>query len=191
MNSILKYPEHFTKEKRELHLTGEAYFEVTKNKHKPFTVQSSAMNVQVLGTKFNFKTPSNGRIVETSLIEGEIKVSGNNNEGAITLSPGQKVELNTVTKQMKVSETNAALDAIWHNNLIPLKNADIFDIAEVLEKVYGVKIILSPDISPSTTYSGVLKRKDSIEDVLRILQNTIHLQYKIHQETIFISSASK
>lgn len=143
-NSILKYPEHFTKEKRELHLTGEAYFEVTKNKHKPFTVQSSAMNVQVLGTKFNFKTPSNGRIVETSLIEGEIKVSGNNNEGAITLSPGQKVELNTVTKQMKVSETNAALDAIWHNNLIPFKNADIFDIAEVLEKVYGVKIILSP-----------------------------------------------
>lgn len=79
------------------------------------------MNVQVLGTKFNFKTPSNGRIVETSLIEGEIKVSGNNNEGAITLSPGQKVELNTVTKQMKVSETNAALDAIWHNNLIPFK----------------------------------------------------------------------
>lgn len=189
-NSILKYPEHFTKEKRELHLTGEAYFEVTKNKHKPFTVQSSAMNgcwVQNL----ILKPPSNGRIVETSLIEGEIKVSGNNNEGAITLSPGQKVELNTVTKQMKVSETNAALDAIWHNNLIPFKNADIFDIAEVLEKVYGVKIILSPDISPSTTYSGVLKRKDSIEDVLRILQNTIHLQYKIHQETIFISSASK
>lgn len=107
------------------------------------------------------------------------------------MSPGQKVELNTVTKQMKVSETNAALDAIWHNNLIPFKNADIFDIAEVLEKVYGVKIILSPDISPSTTYSGMLKRKDSIEDVLRILQNTIHLQYKIHQETIFISSASK
>ena len=89
------------------------------------------------------------------------------------------------------SETNAALDAIWHNNLIPFKNADIFDIAKVLEKVYGVKIILSPDISPSTTYSGVLKRKDSIEDVLRILQNTIYLQYKIHQETIFISSASK
>lgn len=191
-NSILKYPEHFTKEKRELHLTGEAYFEVTKNKHKPFTVQSSAMNAYRCWVQnLILKPPSNGRIAETSLIEGEIKVSGNNNEGAITLSPGQKVELNTVTKQMKVSETNAALDVIWHNNLIPFKNADIFDIAKVLEKVYGVKIILSPDISPSTTYSGVLKRKDSIEDVLRILQNTIYLQYKIHQETIFISSASK
>lgn len=190
-NSTLKYPQHFAKEERELQLDGEAYFEVTKNKHKPFIVQSAAMSVQVLGTKFNFKSTSNCRIAETSLIEGEVKVAGNNNEGAITLSPGQKVELNTVTKQMKVSETNAALDAIWHNNLIPFKNADVFDIAEVLEKVYGVKIIFSPDISPSTTYSGMLQKKDSIEDVLKILQNTTHLQYKIPQGTIFISSASK
>lgn len=190
-NSTLKYPEHFAKEERELQLNGEAYFEVSKNKHKPFIVQSAAMNVQVLGTKFNFKSTQNCRIAETSLIEGEVKVTGNNNEGAITLSPGQKVELNTVTRQMKVSETNAALDAIWHNNLIPFKNADVFEIAEVLEKVYGVKIIFSPDISPSTTYSGVLQKKDSIEDVLKTLQNTTHLQYKIHQGTIFISSALK
>ena len=189
--SRFSYPAKFSEKYRTVTLEGEGYFEVAHNPKCPFTVKLPMLNIRVLGTKFNFKTPSNGRIVETSLIEGEIKVSGNNNEGAITLSPGQKVELNTVTKQMKVSETNAALDAIWHNNLIPFKNADIFDIAEVLEKVYGVKIILSPDISPSTTYSGVLKRKDSIEDVLRILQNTIHLQYKIHQETIFISSASK
>ena len=189
--SRFSYPAKFSEKYRTVTLEGEGYFEVAHNPKCPFTVKLPMLNIRVLGTKFNFKTPSNGRIAETSLIEGEIKVSGNNNEGAITLSPGQKVELNTVTKQMNGSETNAALDVIWHNTLIPFKNADIFDIAKVLEKVYGVKIILSPDISPSTTYSGVLKRKDSIEDVLRILQNTIYLQYKIHQETIFISSASK
>lgn len=102
------------------------------------------MNVQVLGTKFNFKSTQNCRIAETSLIEGEVKVTGNNNEGAITLSPGQKVELNTVTRQMKVSETNAALDAIWHNNLIPFKNADVFEIAEVLEKYMGSRLSSRP-----------------------------------------------
>lgn len=189
-NSQLKYPKEFADNERQLHLAGEAYFEVTKNKHKPFTVESAAMSVQVLGTKFNFKSASDCRIAEASLIEGEVKVKGNNDEGAITLSPGQKVELNTVTRQMKVSETNAALDAIWHNNLIPFQNADLFEIAEVLEKVYEVKIILSPDITPSTTYSGVLQRKSSIEDVLKILQKTMHLQYKIHQDTIFISLTS-
>lgn len=186
--SELQYPQTFKKDKRALKLDGEAYFEVTKNKHKPFIVEGKAMSVQVLGTKFNFKNTSTCRIAETSLIEGEVKVMGNHEEGGIILSPGQKVELNLVTRQMKVFSTNAALDAIWHDNLIPFKNADLFTIANVLEKVYKVNIILSPDVDKSTTYSGVIKRKDSIEDVLKLLQNTIHLEYKNHQGTIFLSS---
>lgn len=187
-NSQLKYPPKFKKNKRSIRLSGEAYFEVTKDKHKPFTVQGQDMSVQVLGTKFNFRNAPSCRIAEASLIEGEVKVKGNRDEGSITLSPGQKVELNTMTKQMKVFDTDAAIDAVWHNNLIPFKNADLFHIAAVLEKVYKIHFILSPDIDRSTTYSGVIKRKDSIEDVLKLLQNTIGLQYKVHKGNIFLSS---
>lgn len=186
-NSVLKYPERFADAERRLELTGEGYFEVTKNKHKPFTVQNPVMSVQVLGTKFNFKGDAVSRIAEASLIEGEIKAVGNNDEGAITLIPGQKVELNTVTRQMKVSETNTALDAVWHNGLIPFKKADIFSIAKTLETLYQVDIILSPDIDGVETYSGVLKKKDSIEEVLKMLQNTLHIRYEIRQNTIFLS----
>ena len=101
---------------------------------------------------------------------------------------GQKVELNLVTRQMKVSQTDAIVDAVWHNNLIPLDQANMFRIADILEKLYGVDIILSPDIDRTATYSGVLKKKDTIDDVLKILQNTIHINYKINQGTVFISS---
>ena len=146
------------------------------------------MSVQVLGTKFNFRSQDEGKNAEASLIEGEVKVEGNHNEGAITLSPGQKVELNLVTRQMKVSQTDAIVDAVWHNNLIPLDQANMFRIADILEKLYGVDIILSPDIDRTATYSGVLKKKDTIDDVLKILQNTIHINYKINQGTVFISS---
>ena len=186
-NTVLKYPAEFASDKRFLDLDGEAYFEVTKDKHKPFVVKNPAMSVQVLGTKFNFKGNAIGRIAEASLIEGEIKAIGNNDEGAITLVPGQKVELNVVTKQMKVAEANTALDAVWHNNLIPFKNADIFSIAETLETLYGVDIILSPDISGLKTYSGVLKKKDSIDEMLKILQTILHIHYEIRQNTIFLS----
>lgn len=186
-NSQLKYPEKFADEERRLELNGEAYFEVAKNKHKPFTVQNPAMSVQVLGTKFNFKGGAANRMAEASLIEGEIKAVGNNGEGAITLVPGQKVELNTMTRRMKVSEANTALDAIWHDNLIPFKKADIFSIAETLEALYKVEIILSPDIDGAETYSGVLKKKDSIEEVLDVLQNTLHIRYQVRQNTIFLS----
>ena len=63
-NTVLAYPEAFDGDKRELHLNGEAYFEVTKNKHKPFRVNSKNMSVQVLGTKFNFKSLDNGKTAE-------------------------------------------------------------------------------------------------------------------------------
>ena len=146
------------------------------------------MSVQVLGTKFNFKSLDDGKTAEASLIEGEVKVEGNNDEGSITLSPGQKVELNLMTRQMKVSQADVVVDAVWHDNLIPLDQADLFRIADILEKLYGMDIILSPDVDRTATYSGVLQKKDTIEDVLKILQNTIHINYKIYQGAVFISS---
>lgn len=187
-NSTLHYPKTFAGDHRELQLNGEAYFEVTKDKHKPFRVHSRNMDVQVLGTKFNFRSLNGEKTAEASLIEGEVKVEGNHNEGAITLSPGQKVELNLTTRSMKVSQTDAVVDAVWHDNLIPLDQADAFRIAEVLEKLYGVDIILSPDIDRTATYSGVLQKKETIEEVMEILKNAMHIDYKINQGTIFISS---
>ena len=187
-NTTLTYPKKFERGKRELHLNGEAYFEVSKDKHKPFRVCSKSMNVQVLGTKFNFRSMDKGKTAEASLIEGEVRVEGNNNEGAITLTPGQKVELNLRTRQMKVSQTDAVIDAVWHDGLIPLDQADVFRIADILEKLYGMDIILAPDIDRTNTYSGVLQKKETIEEVLKILQNTIHINYKIYQGTVFISS---
>lgn len=105
-NSVLKYPENFSTAEREVKVEGEAYFEVNKDRHRPFTVYNDAMSVQVLGTKFNFKASPSCRIAEASLIEGEIKVKGNKDEGSITLVPGQRVELNTVTGRMNVRESN-------------------------------------------------------------------------------------
>lgn len=190
-NTTLTYPKAFEESTREVSLNGEAYFEVTKNKHKPFHVTSKSMNVEVLGTKFNFKSQEGGKTAEASLIEGEVKVEGNGNEGSITLSPGQKVELNLMTRQMKVSQTDAIVDAVWHDNLIPLNQADVFRIADILEKLYGMDIILSPDIDQTATYSGVLQKKETIEEVLKILQNTIHIDYKLYQGSVFISPKHK
>lgn len=186
-NTSLEYPENFEDDIRLLSLNGEAYFEVTSNKHKPFVVKGSTMQIEVLGTKFNFKSSDKCRIAEASLLEGEIKASGNANEGLITLSPGQKVELNTYTRQMKVSNTDAEIDAIWHNDFVQLKNANIYDIALMLERIYNVNIVLSPEINKGNTYSGVLQKKKNIDEVLDILSHTIHFNYVINKRNIFIS----
>lgn len=190
-SAILTYPRQFADDERSVRLEGEAYFEVTKNPQKPFIVKSDAMRVRVLGTTFNFKSSQGCRVAEASLIEGEIEVKGNNEEGMIVLAPGQKAELNKSTGRLQVKQVDARMDAVWHDGLIPFEQANVFAIAKTLERFYGVKIILSPDIQSNKTYSGVIKRKDNIESVLRSLHNSIPIQYKIEGNNIFISSQKR
>ncbi len=186
-SATLKYPREFSEKERNVYLDGEAYFEVTKNRHKPFTVQSDAMRVRVLGTTFNFKCDKNYRIAEVTLIEGEIEVKGNKEEGQIILAPGQRAELNKNNGRLTVKQVDAKMDAVWHDNLIPFQKADIFTISKALERFYDIKIILSPDMRADKTYSGVLKKKSTIESVLKSLQNSISIDYKIVGNNIFIS----
>ena len=199
--ATLKYPREFSEKERNVYLDGEtaevlslkgeAYFEVTKNRHKPFTVESDAMRVRVLGTTFNFKCDKRCRIAEATLIEGEIEVKGNKDEGQIVLAPGQRAELNRNSGRLTVKQVDAKLDAVWRDNLIPFNKANIFTITKALERFYDVKIILSPDIRSDKTYSGVLKKKSTIESVLKSLQNSIPIEYKIVGNNIFISSDKK
>lgn len=185
----LTYPREFSKDERNVHLEGEAYFEVSKNRHQPFIVESDAMRIRVLGTTFNFKCDKRCRVAEASLIEGEIEVKGNKEEGQIILTPGQRAELNRSTGRLTVKQVDPKMDAVWHDDLIPFEKADIFTITKALERFYNVKIILAPDIRSDKTYSGVLKKKSNIESVLKSLQNSIPVNYKIVESNIFISPA--
>lgn len=186
-SATLRYPRQFSAKERNVSLDGEAYFEVAKNRQKPFVVESEAMCVKVLGTTFNVKCDKSGKMAEATLIEGEIEVRGNNDEGMIILAPGQRAELNRITKRLVVKQVDAKLDAVWHDSLIPFEQADIFAISKTLERFYQVKIILAPDTKADKTYSGVLKKKDDIESVLKSLQNSIPIKYKIVGDNIFIS----
>lgn len=191
-SSCLKYPRIFEGEERCVYLEGEAYFEVARNHEKPFTVKSSVMDVRVLGTSFNIKCRQDNSIAETTLIEGEVEVRDRLDKGIITLSPGQKAVLNRVTGRMQVKQVDAKMEIVWHNDLISFEKSSIFRIAAVLERFYNVKIILSPDVDNTKTYSGVLKKKDSIESVLNSLRNSIPFNYKkVDDNNIFISSETK
>ena len=164
-SSVLKYPRAFEGKERHVYLDGEAYFEVARNHEKPFMVKSPAMDVRVLGTSFNIKCRPDNSFAETTLIEGEVEVKDKSDKGRITLLPGQKAVLNRVTGRMQVKQVDPKMEIVWHNDLIPFEKSSIFQIAAALERFYGVKIILSPDVDSTNTYSGVLKKKDNIESV--------------------------
>jgi ferric-dicitrate binding protein FerR (iron transport regulator) len=190
-SAVIRYADWRDDEERNVFIDGEAYFEVVKNPQRPFVVQSDAMQVRVLGTTFNFKNDKACKIAEATLIEGEIEIKGKNGEGLIILTPGQRAELDKSAGRLTVRQVNARWDAVWRNDLIPFEQADLFTITQALERFYRVKIILSPDVRTNVTYSGALKKKNTVKPVLDALKNAIPIDYKITGDNIFISSREK
>lgn len=184
--STLKYPREFSDKGRNVYMEGEAYFEVKRNTEKPFIVRSEAMQVRVLGTVFNFKSDKTNRSAVATLIKGEIEVKGNHDEGMIVLSPGQKAELNAVSRRLVVKQVDTGIEN-WHNNQFVFEKADIFTIARTLENSYGMRIILAPDMDSSKTYSGTLMKKKGVEEMLNQIKNVIPVEYKIVGNSVFIS----
>lgn len=187
-SAVLKYPKKFKGKTRKVLLDGEAYFEVAKNAEQPFIVETELMEVTVLGTMFNLHSPKGANISYITLIEGEVQVKGNDNEGMVILSPGQRAEINRTSRKFYVKETtNASIDAIWHNGLIPFNKATIAEIAKALEEIYKVKVHVDPNVN-GTTYSGTLKSQDSISKVLRSLKNSIPIKYEMREDEVYISN---
>lgn len=189
-SSVLRYPKKFATNKREVELEGEAYFEVTKDTMRPFTVKNEALYVQVLGTAFNMNCSQGRQLAEVSLIRGAVRVTGRHDEGMIVLSPGQKAELNKSTKQMQVKLFKTQLDAVWHDGMIPFEDATISEIISTLQHLYKTEIILSPEIDKNT-YSGVIYQKENLDSVLLNLTLAMPIEYTKEGGKIYIRPAGK
>lgn len=177
-NSSLTYPVTFDDNIRRVSLKGEGYFEVEKDKAKPFVVENRAMTVTVLGTVFDFKNDTKNMYSEVSLIEGSVEVKSNRSAGQMVLQPGQKAKLDYHTGHVTVTNIYNETDIAWHTLLIPFRNATIAEIAKQLEKLYNVNIEISPQVNLKNTYSGSIKYKRDIDSVFNSLQNTLPITFQ-------------
>lgn len=181
----LRYPETFDGEERHVTLEGEGYFEVAKDLKRPFLVKGDVMTVKVLGTKFNFKTHKLNHTAEVSLIEGSVGVNYTTSNEMVVLSPGQKAEIDS-NKMLKIIEINAPLAALWHDNLIHFNKSNVSAIANTLEEVYGMKVIVKDGVDEESTYSGVVPYKGSVDSLMLLLKNTLPIDYNIIGNTITV-----
>lgn len=184
--SALKYPKEFDSDNRVVEIEGEGYFEVTKNPHQPFIVESEVMSVKVLGTVFNFHVDKQQQRATVSLLEGKVKVAGNHDEGTIELKPGQKACVDACLGNLTVSENDVYQDAMWHERKTAFSNANVSDIAKLLEKIYHIQVVVDPAIDQTNTYSGVIKEKETIDSVLDLLQNTLPIHYKVKGNRVYL-----
>ncbi len=181
-NSSLKYPSAFSTSERRVELTGEAYFEVSKNKQNPFIVETSLQKVEVLGTKFNINAYDDESSTQTSLAEGSVRVSCKNN--TTLLKPGQQSTLTDQNIAVRSINLDQVLD--WKNGDFNFSNNNLKEIMRKISRWYNIEVIFEGPISQET-YVAQISRKKRLNDVLRALQLSGSIKYNIRNNKLYIS----
>jgi len=184
--SKMSYAQDFGINERTLNLTGEAYFEVTKNKHIPFKVHTEELDVKVLGTKFNFRNYKDDLEAKVCLLEG--KVALNTREKETILHPDQQALLDKKTGKLSVSGTKAAYSAEWTNDRLYFDEVLLSDIIKELERSYDVKITVADDtLNTIRFYGNFRKREQSIQEIMDVLSSTDKMTYTMNGKNIVIT----
>lgn len=182
--SILKYSANFNKKEREILLSGEAYFEVNKDKKRRFRVKSGSINVDVYGTSFNIKNYTDEESQAITVAEGVVGVSGNLNE-SWRLTKGEQVTLNKKSGEIKFSEEDTEFITAWKNNELIFRKTPVEEVMKSIENWYGVKITLDNQMIGSHNYTFKIKT-ESLRDVLDLMKVMTPFEYKINGKDIEI-----
>jgi len=178
--SSLKYPVTFTAAKREVELSGEAYFEVAHNQHKPFMVVSNGQTVEVLGTHFNINAYQDEQATKTTLLEGSVKVLTKGVSSKI--KPGEQVQQKN--GKLTVSEGDLEEAVAWKNGFFYFKDDNIKTIMRQLSRWYDVEIKYEGQI-PEREFSGQMNKNIDASQLMHILSiEKIH--YRLENRTIVI-----
>ncbi len=211
-NSRLTYPTHFDRNQRTVHLEGEGFFDVAKDKTWPFKVETSDLSINVLGTVFNVKSYPEEGLIETTLIEGKIvlnKITDNDEQEILILKPKQKAtfikkegvlfkddiyaanipeaeKLRRTKEKLVISKDVDEQPVIaWKDNKMIFKNETFESIAVSLERRYGVSIKFESEGVKEYRFSGIFD-EISIDQALQALQFASPFKYRIEQKFIII-----
>lgn len=178
--SQLLYPSKFTGKIREVLLVGEAFFEVTRNEANPFMVRTEFIDIEVLGTKFDVSAYSEDKIFETVLVSGSVSVELKKTgifagKEKITLRPNQRLTVDKEEGKSEVSEVNTSFYTAWKDGMLEFEKEDLNRILLKLERYYNKRINIKDPMLGIQRISGKLDLKDSLADVLSIIQFTVPL----------------
>lgn len=210
--SKLTYTRDFGKKLREVSLSGEGYFDVTRMKDKPFIIHTANINIRVLGTAFNVKAYPEDKKTETSLIHGSIEVTINNRpDNKIILSPSEKLVVEnepvnpaalrnknphsnliptlpvvSVNKLWYSPEDSTLAETDWMSNRLIFRDESFDELAVRMERRYGVEIEIANESLKDERLNGIFET-ESVSQALEALKEMIPFKYERKGDRIFIN----
>ncbi|SMO33664.1 FecR family protein [Solitalea koreensis] len=180
--SSLKYPVSFTSLKlRKVELTGEAYFEVAKDKTHPFVVKTNGQEVEVLGTHFNINAYSDEANIKTTLLEGSVRVSGNDQQ--VVLQPNQQA---VFSNDIQVKNVDVENEIAWKSGDFVFDSDDLESIMRKISRWYNVDVLYDEKPDKKMHFGGIVSRGKNISAVLKIMESTGQVSFKVQGRKITV-----
>lgn len=167
----LTYPTHFAGNQRKVTLVGEAYFEVAKNKEKPFIVNANGMEVRVLGTSFNVSCYTSDGTFSTTLVEGSVAIKAASNK-TTTLAPSEQFTFSKEKNETTVRIVNTELFTSWMDGKYIFKDATLDEIIRKLQRWYDFSVRYEDENLKHNRYSLEIDRNTKLDQLLEVISYT-------------------
>ena len=182
----MKYPVKFDEKERKVYLSGEAYFEVTKDPKRPFFVEMEGVEVRVYGTSFNVNTHQEGNI-QTVLVKGSIGVKVLSSGMESVIRPGQMAEFKQGNTKVDVKDVNVAVYTDWKDGIFRFENQRLEDILAVLSNWYDMNVFYQTVSVKELHFSGYMERYKDVSVILEAITLSTGVTFSIQGKTIIVS----
>ena len=178
-------PSVFAINERTVKLNGEAFFEVAKDKNRPFKVEVKGQQIEVTGTSFNVRAYNNSNDIETTLQTGEIRLNTGNQ--TILLKPGEQSIFDKKNNKTNIIKVDASSFSAWKDGRYEFQSKDLIEVFKVVERWYDVEISADETSFKGMHFSGVIKRNKDAKHFLDMLNHSVPIIYKINSDKIQIT----
>ncbi len=188
--STISYPESFSEKDREVHLTGEAYFEVTKDSLRPFNILSGNIKTTVLGTSFNIKAHQNAENVLVAVKSGRVAVNlqGEPSKNVILGPNEMAIYAKDSDNLSKTAFDDPMSQFAWAEGILYFQNTTLREVFSSLEVWYNVSITVEqPGIDLNHIYTGSFKKNETLRNVLEAIKFIEKFDFKLKGKEVTIT----
>lgn len=188
--STLRYPTRYTQHERRVYLTGEAYFEVTKDAERPFVVSSGKADIRVLGTKFNVSAYPDDQTTQTTLAEGSVQIelpgTGERKETGVILKPGYQAVIEGGADEINVQKADLDMVLSWKTNMLIFNGEPLSAILRKLSRYYDVDVVYDAELDTEFHFTGRIEKYEDISAILQLLELTKKVRFTVKGRTLHV-----
>lgn len=188
--SRLRYPVAFSGDRREVELSGEAFFDVATDPQHPFCVKIQGMTVKAYGTAFNINTHTPGHVY-TALVRGHVGVVVESTGREYAMRPSQLADFSDKTHEVKIGDADLLPHVAWTEGRFVFVNETLEQILHTLGLWYDFEVVFEQETLRELHFSGSMRRYDQISKILDAVSYTVGVQIRQEGRILIVRQQMK